>query len=506
MSKGFVYLIGAGPGRADLITVRGAEVIKKADCIIYDKLANPALLKYARADAEIIHVPKRIGKGSTTQQEINRLLAEKAVNGRIVVRLKGGDPCIFGRISEELEVLNAEGIGYEIVPGITAGVALSSYSGIMLTDRQYSSQVTFITGHEAEGKKDSSMDWAVLANTSGSLVFYMGIGNLNVISTKLMENGLPGDTPAAVISEITFPTQRIAEGTISNIHEECERKQIEPPALIVIGHAAKDYNEFNWFMKQPLFGKNIVMTRDEPGNADFAEKIIERGGNPIPFSTFQIKSLTETTGFLRILTKLSEYDWIIFTSQNGVKVFFDAMEKLNKDARVFSSAKIACIGPQTEATLNQFAIKADFVPTVFTSEQFGKQLVSFSNMKDKKVLLLRSEIASDELVEILKQANAEVEDISIYTAVMQKNETAYLEEKIHNREIDWITFASPSAVHGFFENINTEIITSSKIRIASVGPVTSKELERKGIKVNVTASEHTFEGLLDAIEHACLNK
>ncbi|MBN1182634.1 MAG: uroporphyrinogen-III C-methyltransferase [Bacteroidales bacterium] len=506
MNKGFVYLVGAGPGRADLITVLGAEVIKKADCIIYDKLANPALLKYARSDAEIIHVPKRIEKGSTTQQEINRLLVEKASSGQVVVRLKGGDPCIFGRISEELEALNAAGIGYEIVPGVTAGVALSSYSGIMLTDRQYSSQVTFITGHEADGKKESNIDWGVLAKFNGSLVFYMGIGNLSNITGKLMENGLPVETPAAVVSEITLSTQRIAEGTIENIQAECERNKIQPPALIIIGQAAKNYNDYNWFMKQPLFGKNIVVTRDEPGNADFAEKIIERGGNPIPFATFHIKPLTETTGFLHTLTKLSDYDWIIFTSQNGVKVFFDAMEKLKKDARVFSSTQIACIGPQTEATLNQFAIKADFVPTVFTSEQFGKQLIGFTNLKDKKVLLLRSEIASNELVEILKQADAQVEDISTYTAVMQKNETAYLEEKLHNREIDWITFASPSAVQGFYDNINSEIINSSKIKIASVGPVTSKELERKGVKVNVTASEHTLKGLLDAIEQECSMK
>jgi len=506
MNKGFVYLVGAGPGRADLITVRGAEVIKKADCIIYDKLANPTLLKYARPDAEIIHVPKRIGKGSTTQQEINRLLAEKAVNGRIVVRLKGGDPCIFGRIGEELEVLNAEGVGYEIIPGITAGVALSSYSGIMLTDRQYSSQVTFITGHEAEGKKDSSMDWSTLAKTSGSLVFYMGIGNLDIISSQLIENGLPADTPAAVVADITFPTQRIAEGNIANIQEKCELKKIKPPALIVIGQAAKDYEELNWFMKQPLFGKNILVTRDEPGNIDFGEKIIERGGNPVSFPTFQIKSLTDTTEFLQTLTKLSDYDWVIFTSQNGVKVFFEAIGKLNKDARVFSSAKIACIGPQTEATLNQFAIKADFVPSVFTSEQFGMQLLEFTKLKDKKILLLRSEIASDELVEILKKANAKVDDVSTYTAIMQKNETAYLEEKINNREIDWITFASPSAVQGFFDNINIEIINSSPIKIASVGPVTSKELEQKGVKVDVTANEHTFNGLLDAIEQACSNK
>ena len=502
MNQGFVYLVGAGPGRADLITVRGAEVLKKADCIIYDKLANPTLLKYARSDAEIIHVPKRIGKGSTTQQEINRLLVEKASGSRIVVRLKGGDPCIFGRISEELEVLNAQGIGYEIVPGVTAGVAVSSYSGIMLTDRQYSSQVTFITGHEAEGKKDSNIDWSILAKFSGSLVFYMGIGNLSNISEKLMENGLSIDTPAAVISEVTFSTQRIAQGNIATIQAECERQKIEPPALIIIGQAAQNYNDFNWFMKQPLFGKSIIMTRDESGNADFAEKIITRGGIPVSYATFQIKPLTETTEFLQILTKFSNYDWIIFTSQNGVKVFFNALEKLNKDARVFSSVKIACIGPQTEATLNQFAIKADFVPTIFTSEQFGKQIISFVDLKGKKVLLLRSKIASNELVEMLKKAGAMVDDISIYTAVMIKSDSTTLEEKIKNNEIDWITFASPSAVQGFFENINTELINSSKIKIASVGPVTSMELERKGVKANITAKEHTFDGLLDSMEQA----
>ena len=502
MNKGFVYLVGAGPGRAELITVRGADVLKKADCIIYDKLANPALLKYARADAEIIHVPKRIGKNSTSQEEINRLLVEKAAGGRTVVRLKGGDPCIFGRATEEMVALNEAEIGYEIVPGVTAGVAVASYTGIMLTDRQYASQMTFITGHEAEGKKDSGIDWDLLAKFRGTLVFYMGVGNLSNITGKLMENGMSGDMPAAVVSEITFPTQRIVEGTVANIEQECIRKNIEPPALIVIGEAAHSFDSFNWFMKQPLFGKNIIVTRDEPGNAEFAEKIIARGANPVPFATFHIKTLMETNEFLETLTKLTSYEWIIFTSKNGVTIFLDALEKLNKDARVFASAKIACIGTQTEAKLNEFAVKADFVPSIFTSEQFGKQLINYANLKDKKILLLRSEIASNELVEILKLAGAEVDDISIYTAVMRKGEPSSLEEKIRNNEIDWVTFASPSAVQGFFESFSIELINSSKTKVASVGPVTSKELERKTVKVDVTASEHTFDGLLDAIEQA----
>jgi uroporphyrin-III C-methyltransferase len=205
MTKSFVYFVGAGPGRADLITVRGTEVLKKADCIIYDKLANPALLKYARADAEIIHVPKRIGDASVTQHQINRLLVEKASGGRTVVRLKGGDPCIFGRISEEIAALSEAGIGFEIVPGITAGIAVSAYAGIMLTDRQYSSQVVFITGREAEGKKDSNIDWSLLAKFPGTIVFYMGMGNLDFIVERLVENSMSENTPTAVVTEVTFP-------------------------------------------------------------------------------------------------------------------------------------------------------------------------------------------------------------------------------------------------------------------------------------------------------------
>lgn len=500
MKKGFVYLVGAGPGRADLITVRGAEILRKADCIIYDKLANPALLKYAQADTEIIHVPKRIGKGSTTQQEINKLLVEKASGGRTVVRLKGGDPCIFGRITEELTVLNEARIDFEIVPGITAGVAVSSYAGIMLTDRQYSSQVVFITGHEAEGKEESDIDWDLLAKFKGTLVFYMGVGNLAAIVGNLIENGLSPDTPSAVVANVTFSTQKIVKAPLENIQNECDREEIEPPAIIVIGQVAQSDINFDWFTKLPLFGKSILVTRDVLGNAELAEKIISRGGNPVAFETFKIKPLTGSNDFLQALTKFYEYEWIIFTSRNGVKILFEAMEKLNKDARVFASAKVACIGDQTAAMLNQYGIKADFIPSVFTSEEFGKQLINFTNVKNKKVLLLRSQLASNELVEILTRAGAEVEDVAIYTAVMQKGDTASLEKKIIGGNIDWVTLASPSAVNDFFENISGEIINSSNVKIASIGPITSKELERHGVNVDLTADEHTLDGLLDALE------
>jgi uroporphyrinogen III methyltransferase/synthase len=500
MKKGFVYLVGAGPGRADLITVRGAEVLKAADCVIYDKLANPALLQFARKDAEIIHVPKRIGEGSCTQDEINKVLAEKALAGKTVVRLKGGDPCIFGRVAEELAVLIEAGIDFEIVPGVTAAVAVSSYTGIMLTDREYSSQVTFVTGREAEGKEDTNIDWEVLAKFPGTIVFYMGMGTLASTARQLIENGKPSDTPVAVISNATFPTQRVVRATLERINETCEQQKIKPPAIVVIGSAAASDTGFDWFTKRPLFGRNIVMTRDAVGNTDFAAKIVQRGGNPLEFETIRIKPLTDSNDFLRTLAKISQYDWIVFTSGNGVNTFFDALENLGKDARVFSSVKIAAIGGRTADRLNEFGIKADFVPGIFTSRELGKQLIGFTNLQDKKILLLRSQLAANELVEILTGAGAQVDNVTVYTAVPAKDGSAWLADGISKGTIDWLTFASPSSVDGFFGQISSEVVNSSDVKVVSIGPVTSERLKQLGVKVDVTAKEHTLDGLLDAIE------
>ncbi|MFZ2147419.1 MAG: uroporphyrinogen-III C-methyltransferase [Sedimentisphaerales bacterium] len=499
-NKSKVYLVGAGPGRADLITVRGAEVLKKADCIIYDKLANPALLRFARADAEIIHVPKRTGGAQVEQEEINRLLLEKASAGRTVVRLKGGDPCIFGRVAEELAVLIGAGIDFEIVPGLTAGIAVSAYAGIMLTDRDYSSQVVFVTGREAEGKQDSNIDWQLLAEFRGTIVFYMGVGNLGFIVKRLTENGMAADTPAAVIADATFPTQRVVKAALDNISEKCKQRAIEPPAIIIIGTAAARNEKLSWFMNKPLFGKNLVITRDVAGNADFAAKVIERGGNPIEFATIKIKPLTKTNEFLRSLATITEYDWIIFTSVNGVKIFFEALQNLGKDARVFGSTKIAAIGGKTAAKLSEFGIKADFVPGVFTSKELGRQLAAHTNLKEKKVLLLRSKLASNELVELLTKGGAEVQDVAVYTAEHEKNKSDWLIEDINSNRIDWLTFASPSSVNGFFEQINSGLVNSANVKVASIGPVTSERLQTLGLKVDVTAADYTLDGLLDAIE------
>jgi len=498
--NGKVYLVGAGPGRVGLITVRGAELLKVADCIIYDKLANPALLDYARPDAELIRVPKRIGSRSVTQQDINELLLEKAATGKTVVRLKGGDPCIFGRGAEEAELLAGAGIDFEIVPGVTAAIAAADYAGIMLTHRDYSSQVVFVTGQEAEGKKDSSVDWNLLARFSGTIVFYMAMGNLEFITDRLIKKGMKPDTSAAVIADATLPSQRIAKATLQLIAEKCNAERIEPPAIIVIGAAAGSNKRLNWFMKKPLFGKSIVVTRNHHGNVDFAANIIRRGGNPVEFATIKLKPLTDTSQFLKTLTNFSEYDWIIFTSANGVTIFFDALQRLGRDCRVFASAKVAAIGAETAGRLEEFGIRADFVPGVFTSEELGKQLIRLENLQGKKVLLLRSTSASSGLVELLTEAKAEVTETPLYAIKPEKSESGWLTERISRGLVDWLTFASPSAVRSFFEQIPDSLVNSSGVKIASIGPVTSEQLKILALTVDIEAKEHTIDGLLNAIE------
>ncbi len=498
--KGFVYLVGAGPGRADLITLRGVELIRTADCIICDKLASPALLEHARQDAEIIHVPKRIGTGSFTQDQVNQILVDKATAGHIVVRLKGGDPCIFGRCTEELVVLREAGIGFEVVPGVTAAIAAAEYSGIMLTDRRYSSQVAFITGHEAEGKEGSNIDWAVLAKFPGTLVFYMGVVALPQIVEKLTGAGASPDTPAAIVADATLPTQRLVKAPLREIAKACQRELIEPPALIIIGAAAAGEDGLNWFMTQPLFGKTIVATRDLKGNAEMARSIVARGGRAAEFATLSLQALTERNEFLQMLARITGYDWLIFTSANGVEVFFEALRALGKDARALGKILVAALGARTAAALARFGIQADFVPTVFTGAQLARQLIAYTNLRGKKVLLLRSEIASDELPDLLEDAQAEVDDVPIYTAAAVKTDSEPLSRQIQQGHIHWLTFASPSAVRAFFEQIPPATVLSSSAKVASIGPVTTRQLAELGVRIDLEAAAHTIEGLLDAIE------
>jgi len=497
---GKVFLVGAGPGAPDLITIRAAELLKIADCIIIDKLANPALLKYAKQNAEVIHTPKRAGPASVTQDTINMLMIEKALAGKTVVRLKGGDPCIFSRVSQEADALSQAGIDFEIVPGITAAVAAASYAGILLTDRNYASQLVFVTGREADDKQTSNIDWHLLAKFKGTIVFYMGLQNLDVIVENLLTNGLDEKTPAAVIADVTLPTQKIVKSTIAKISNDSKKQNVQPPALLVIGTAAERDNTLNWFMKKPLFGKNILFTRDAKANAELAAEILKKGGNPLTFNTIRIKPLTDKNEFLKTITTFSGFHWIIFTSQNGVEIFFDFLAKIGKDSRVFANSKIAAVGEKTADKLREYGIIPDFVPTVFTSEQLAKQLISCENLENKNVLLLRSLQADKILNDILEKAGANLVDSPVYEIAPDQSDTETVEQNLKAGCIDWLTFASPSAVKFFFEKFSPALVKSSKVKIASIGPVTSQQLKKFGIKPDIEAAEHTIDSLIDAIE------
>ncbi len=498
--KGKVYLVGAGPGRSDLITVRGLELIKTADCIVYDKLASPDLLRCARPDAEIIHVPKRVGEGSFTQQQINELLIQKAGEGKTIVRLKGGDPYIFGRGTEEAGLLAEAGLDFEVVPGVTAALAASCYAGIPLTDRNFSSEVIFVTGHEAEGKERTNIDWDLLAKFKGTIVFYMAMTGLESIANRLIENGMSADMPVAVVADATLPTQKTVRATLAKVADYCAEQKIGAPALVFIGPTVKCDTPLDWLAKIPLFGKRIVVTRDTVGNAEFAAKISAQMAQPIELPVTKLKSLTDSSEFVKALAKIHDYDWVIFTSRNGVEIFFDWLAKLNKDARVFGLTKVAAIGSQTSAALARIGIKADFVPTKFTSKDLAKELIESVNLRDKKVLLLRSELASGDLPESLETAGAEVDNVTVYTQVKNLCDLKGITEMLAQKNIDWLTFASPFSAVCFFEQIPVGLLKSSGARVASIGPVTSEQLRNTGVAVEAEATEHTIDGLLAAIE------
>jgi uroporphyrinogen III methyltransferase/synthase len=483
-----------------LITVRGLELLKCADCVIYDKLANPALLGYARTDAELIAAPKRIGDESITQQQINDLLLEKASQGKTIVRLKGGDPYIFGRGTEEAKILADAGIDFEVVPGVTAALAASAYAGIALTDRNFASEVIFVTGHEAEGKQRSDIDWPLLAHFHGTIVFYMGMGNLDYLASRLIDNGMPSGTPAAVVANATLATQKTAMATLSTIADRCTKNNITAPALVFIGPTAKGEARLEWLSKMPLFGKTIVATRDAAGNAELAAKITAKMAISIELTVTRLRPLTDSNAFVKTLAQIHAFDWVIFTSPNGVETFFAALTKINKDARVFGSAKIAAIGSETDATLSSFAIRTDFVPAEFTSKALAKALIESTSLKGRKILLLRSQLATDDLPRMLETAGAAVENVPVYTHEKNLCDLKNVTEMLAEKSIDWITFASPFAVTCFFEQIPADFVKSSGAKFASIGPVTSNRLTEAGVKIDVEAAEHTIDGMLIAIE------
>jgi uroporphyrinogen III methyltransferase/synthase len=494
---GKVYLVGAGPGDPGLITVKGLECIKTAAVIIYDHLANPKLLSYAKPDAELIYVGKTGGDHTLPQEEINKLLIEKAKLGKTVCRLKGGDPTVFGRGGEEAEELVKAGLQFEFVPGITSAIAVPAYAGIPITHREYTANFAVITGHEDPTKETSSINWEKLATSVGTLIFLMGVGNLPLIVEQLLKYGRSKDTPVALIRQGTLPKQETLIGTLADIAAKAKQQKFKPPAIIIVGEVVKLRKTLNWFEKKPLFGKRILVTRTRKQASEFAEQLESLGAEVLEFPTIEIIPPDSWKPVVQAIKNLPKYDWVIFTSANGVEKFFERLSEKKCDCRRFKNTKLVAIGPATAAALKKQGLVADMVPSEYRAEGIIEAFASF-DLKDKKILLARALEARDILPKQLTQRGAFVDVVPVYKTVKPSRG---LINQTQLKFLDVITFASSSSVRNFVEMFSKEELAEiiSNAAIAVIGPITAQTARELGLPIAIEATKYTIPGLVTAI-------
>ena len=494
MSK--VYLIGAGPGDPGLLTVKAKEIIEQADVIIYDYLANPAFLKYAKKNAEVLYVGKKAGAHTLPQEEINKLIVKSAQSGKMVARLKGGDPYVFGRGGEEAEELVEAGVEFEVVPGVTAGVAAAAYAGIPVTHRDYTTSVCFITGHEDPTKEESGHSWEIYAKSTSTLVFYMGVKNLPMIAANLIKHGRPADTPVALVRFGTRPEQESFVSDLAHVAAESEKRNFQAPSIIIVGGVCNLYNKLSWFEKRPFFGKGIVVTRAREQASTLVKNLNELGAKVFEFPTIEINSLDSST-FDADIEYLTYYDWVIFTSVNGVKCFCDRMKELKKDARAFAGVSIAAIGPATAEELEKYGLIADFVPEKYMAEYVLEGLLE-RGIAGKKVLIPRAKVARDVLPESLKKENATVKVLPVYETSLADSD---VDEALKEKKIQYITFTSSSTVENFFAKIPKETFDNMRdsVKFVSIGPITSKTLAGYGFKADLEPVDYTIPSLVSVM-------
>lgn len=500
VNKGIVYLIGAGPGDPGLITVKGLECIKQADVIVYDRLASPRLLDQRRPGAECIFVGKQPDRHTLTQGEINQLLVQKANAGLTVARLKGGDPFVFGRGGEEAEELARHGIPFEIIPGITSAIAVPAYAGIPITHRDYTSSVAIITGNEDPTKENPNIDWSKISTGIGTLVFLMGMGNLPAITSKLVEHGRAPETPVALIRWGTRPEQQTLVGNLGNISRLAVEKGFKNPAVIVVGEVVALRNKLRWYENKPLFGKKIIVTRSREQASLLSQAIERLGGEPVEFPTISITEPEDYASMDRAIANISSYDWLIFTSVNGVTFFFNRLRTLNYDIRDLAGIRICAIGPQTAKALQSMTLKIDYVPGEYQAEEIIKGLQG-KITPGTRILLPRADIARKVLPESLSDFGATVDEVIAYRTVTGSGNTPLIRQMLEQGEIDLITFTSSSTVRNFLAMLNTSNPASllGRARVACIGPITARTAIEMGLTVDIQAKEYTINGLLQAI-------
>ncbi|MCX8109986.1 MAG: uroporphyrinogen-III C-methyltransferase [Syntrophorhabdaceae bacterium] len=488
---GKVYLVGAGPGDVKLITLRGLELIKEAECIIYDYLANKELLSHAREDAEIIYAGKQASQHELTQKEINELLLKKAEKYSIVVRLKGGDPFIFGRGGEEAVFLSEKGIDFEVCPGVTSAISVPAYAGIPLTHRHYASSVAFVTGHEDESKTSSSINWKGLATGVDTLVFLMGIRNIGLIKTRLIENGMDPKTDACIIMRGTLPDQKVISSSLEQIDKEAEKHRVKPPGIIVVGKIVGLRDRLRWFEKRPLFGKKIVVTRPVHQSKKLGSALADKGADILYIPVIDIKPIQPNKRLDEAIEGLDRYYAAIFTSTNSVQIFFDALFRNRKDVRSLRGINIIAIGDATATALRTKGVIPDYVPEKWTSEGIIEILKGL-DLKNRRILLPRAEEARDVIVNYINNSEGICDVIPIY-----KTGLPDIVEKIEETP-DVVTFTSSSTVKNFVFIYGKEILENCTV--ASIGPITTGTLKDYGIDAQIEAQRYDIAGLVDAIE------
>lgn len=496
--EGKVYLVGAGPGNLGLVTLRAKECIESADVIVYDHLANPEMLGWARDDAEIIYAGKRAGEHALGQDGINKLLIEKAREERQVVRLKGGDPFVFGRGAEEAEAIVGAGIKFEVVPGITSAIAGPAYAGIPVTHRAENSHVTFFTGHEDPAKTESGIDYAALAKLGGTQVMLMGVERLKPVTAEMLKRGVRADLPVALVRWATTSRQETLVGTLENIAQRAVDLGFEAPAVAVFGEVVALRESLNWYEKRPLSGKRIVVTRTRKQASVLSGKLRALGAQVIELPTIRIEPPSDLRAFAELVQDAHAYDWIVFTSATGVAAFFEMFFKLYDDAREIGAARIAAIGPATAQRVRDFRLHVDLQPEEFVAEAVTREFQKQGGVENLRILYVRAEKARDVLPKQLSALGAIVDEGFAYRTVPETRDITGARRLLLDEGADLITFTSSSTVENF---LGLGLPWPKGMQIASIGPITSKTVRDRGLKVDMEARRHDIDGLVQAIRN-----
>jgi uroporphyrinogen III methyltransferase/synthase len=495
--KGMVYLVGAGPGDAGLLTLRAAELLERADVVVYDALVNPEVLRLASKSAELIG-------GGKAAAELNQLLVARARAGQTVVRLIAGDPYLFGGGGEEAEQLAKARVRFEVVPGVSPLVAVPNYAGVPLTHREFASQLTFVAGHPNPAQTARGVDWAQVSKTPGTKVVMLDPDRIGQLADLLAGHGLPADTPVAMVGRGAGGHQQSVEGTLATIGGVSARERIGPPAIAVIGSVVKLREKLNWFERRPLFGQRIVVTRTREQAGQLSRRLHEQGAEVLEVPTIKLEPPTRRQDLVDALLALNAYDWLVFTSPNGVTKFFEYFFKQFRDMRDLGGARIAAVGPATANKLKELHLQVDLVPEEALAAEITTAFAKFESIENLKICLLRAEVANPELPAALEALGAIVDDVACYQTVPETEDATGAAASLLAQGADWVAFTSGSTVEHFHARFDLPALLRKfpQLKTAAIGPETAKALTALGLKPNLEAKRHTIDGLVVALVSA----